>query len=180
MESEQKTGLGAAKEYALSDTDIQSILGPVPIITYPDLERYDTIDDLFDRKGRAILFFPNAAENVGHWTCLLRRPNMIEFFDPYGEKPEDQKDGLSKTRLQQLDLDQPLLTQLMRASKKPVYYNSHAFQSSKQDVATCGRHCVARLLYQPYSIDKYASIIRKSGLKPDDFVVGLTYAKIHK
>lgn len=179
MEAE-KTGLGAAKEYALSDTDIKSLLGNVPIITYPELEKYESLDDLFDGKGRAILFFPNASENVGHWTCLIKRRNMIEFFDPYGDAPEEQKDGLSKSRLQQLDIAQPFLSRLMRAERLPIYYNSHAFQSSRDDVATCGRHCVVRLLYQPYSIDKYAAIIRKSGLKPDDFVVGVTYAKLGK
>lgn len=173
-------GLGELKAYALSDGDIKKMLGDVKVTTYPELEDIEDINQLFDAQGRAILFFPNLSPTVGHWTCLIKRPNMIEFFDPYGERPDDQKDGMTRTKMQQLDIDQPLLSRLLKSSPLPVYYNSHAFQASKDDVATCGRHCVVRLLYKPYSLDKYAKIIRKSGLKPDDFVVGLTYDKLRK
>jgi hypothetical protein len=173
-------GLGELKSYALSDGDIKSMLGDVKITTYPELEGIDDINEIFDRRGRAILFFPNQSPTVGHWTCLIRRPHMIEFFDPYGERPDDQKDGLSKSKLEQLDIEKPLLSRLLRSAKVPVYYNSHAFQVSRDDVATCGRHCAVRLLYAPYSLDKYGKIIRKSGLKADDFVTGVTFNKIRK
>jgi hypothetical protein len=35
-------------------------------------------------------------------------------------------------------------------------------------------------LYAPYSLQKYASIIKSSGLSPDDFVSGVTYDKLRK
>ena len=173
-------GLGELKSYALSDGDIKSLLGDVKITTYPELEGVEDIDELFDRRGRAILFFPNQTPTIGHWTCLIRRPNMIEFFDPYGGRPDAQKADMTKSKLEQLDIEQPFLSRLLRASKMPVYYNSHAFQSSKDDIATCGRHCAVRLLYAPYSLDKYGKIIKRSGLKADDFVTGVTFSKIRK
>jgi hypothetical protein len=79
-----------------------------------------------------------------------------------------------------MDIEKPFLTKLLRASGKPVFYNNHAFQSSSPSVATCGRHCVVRLLYAPYSLDKYGGIIKKSGMSADDFVSGLTYDKLRK
>ena len=79
-----------------------------------------------------------------------------------------------------LDIERPYLTKLLRASGKPVYYNSHQFQQDKSSVATCGRHCVVRLLYAPYSLDKYKAIIDESGMTPDDFVAALTYDKLRK
>jgi hypothetical protein len=173
-------GLGELKAYALSDADIKAMLGPVKITTYPELEGISDINQLFDAQGRAILFFPNQTPTIGHWTCLIKRPNMIEFFDPYGERPDDQKDGMTRSKMEQLDIDQPLLSRLLRSTSLPVYYNSHAFQSSRDDVATCGRHCAVRLLYKPFTIDKYAKTIKRSGLKADDFVVGVTYSKIRK
>ena len=174
-------GLKKAKAYALSDADITAILGPTSIFPYPKLEEVSSIDDVFDDHGRAIILFPNVNPTTGHWCCMIRRPKRIEFFDSYGDGPDDgQRDGLTRSRLEALDMDQPLLTELMRQSGLPVYYNKHQFQSDRTDVATCGRHCVVRLLYAPYSLQKYKSIIDKSGLSADDFVTGVVYDKIKK
>ncbi|NCX94087.1 MAG: hypothetical protein EBX40_05380 [Gammaproteobacteria bacterium] len=144
------------------------------------MESLSSADQLFDAKGRAILLFPNAAPTVGHWTALIKKRDGIEFFDPYGDAPEAQKDGLSQSRLEQLNIAYPTLTNLLRASGKPVYYNTHAFQSSKPSVATCGRHAAVRLFYAPYNLDKYKAAIDSSGLSADDFVSGVTFDKIRK
>jgi hypothetical protein len=173
--------LKEVKSYALSDSDIKRILGRgTKITTYPQLANIDSIDQLFDKKGRGIIFCPNAAPNVGHWTCLIRRPDSIEYFDPYGDKPEGFKKGLGENRKEALDIEEPYLSRLLRASGKPVYYNTKAFQVDKADVATCGRHCVARLLYAPDSIDEYNNAVQSSGMNPDTFVSGLTYNALHK
>jgi hypothetical protein len=175
-------GIAKVKEYPLGDDDIRKMLGnDIKIWNYPQLKELESADDLFDEKGRAILLFPNVSPTSGHWTCLINRPDSIEFFDPYGDAPDTaQKDGMSKGRLEMLDIKHPDLTRLLRASGKPVFYNRHAFQSSSPSVATCGRHCVVRLLYAPYSLDKYGAIIKKSGMSADNFVSGLTYDKIRK
>lgn len=174
-------GLKKVKEYALSDGDIQQIVGsPTNIFTYPELEKMHSINECFDDHGRCVILFPNASPTMGHWCAMIRRPKCIEFFDPYGEAPEDQKDGMSYSHLQALDMERPLLTHLMRESGIPVYYNTHQFQSLRGDVATCGRHCAVRLLYAPYTLEKYKKIIDKSGLSADDFVSGVTYSKLRK
>ena len=111
---------------------------------------------------------------------MLNKKKGIEFFDPYGEAPEEQKDDVPRGQLEALDESQPYLTALMRASGRPVFYNTHKFQRDSSSINTCGRHCVVRCLYAPYSIAKYASVIKKSGLSPDDFVSGLTYDRLHK
>ena len=169
------------KEYALSDGDIRKILGPdISIITYPMLGEMGSIEDAFDNKGRCVMLVPNASPTMGHWVAMIKRPDHIEFFDPYGDAPEEQKEGLLQSRLQSLDIDQPYLTKLLRASGKPVYYNTKGFQQEKASVATCGRHAVSRLLYAPYTIDKYDACVRQSGLSPDNFVSGLTYNALKK
>jgi hypothetical protein len=175
-------GIQKVKQYALSDDDIRKLLGNnIKIMTYPQLGKLNSADEMFDDMGRLILLFPNVSPTMGHWTCLINRPNKIEFFDPYGDAPDtDQKDGMTKGRLEQLDIDRPYLTKLLRASGKPVYYNTHAFQKESASVATCGRHCAVRLLYAPYTLDKYKKIIDKSGLTPDNFVSGITFDKLRK
>ena len=166
--------------FALSDSDIKKILPSIKITTYPQLEQMNSIDQLFDRKGRAILFCPNAAPTVGHWVCMIRRPDAIEYFDSYGDKPEGYKKGLGEAQKESLNIDEPYLTRLLRASGLPVYYNTKAFQTSRGDVATCGRHCIARLLYAADSLDDYNKAIQISGMTPDKFVSGLTFNALKK
>lgn len=173
--------LEEVKDYPLSDGDIRTILGDdIRIMTYPELKHMRSIDECFDKKGRCIILFLTSSPTEGHWCCMLKKKRGIEFFDPYGEKPEAQKDGVPKGRLEQLDERQPYLTKLLRASGRPVFYNTHDFQKDSADINTCGRHCVVRCLYGPYSIQKYKRIIDSSGLSPDDFVSGITYDKLRK
>jgi len=172
-------GIDEVKDYPLSDGDIRTILGPdIKILTYPQLKRCRTIDDCFDSQGRCILLFLTSGPTEGHWCCMLRKKKGIEFFDPYGEAPEDQLDDIPKTRLEMLDQDRPYLTKLLRASGRPVYYNTYPFQQTKASINTCGRHCVARCLYSPYSLETYKKVIEKSGMTPDNFVSALTALKL--
>lgn len=174
-------GLGDVKDYPLSDGDIRKILGDdISIITYPDLNKVDTINDVFDRKGRCILLFLTSSPTAGHWCCMLNKKKGIEFFDPYGDAPEKQKEGADPALLAQLGERQPRLMELLRKSGRPVYYNTYPFQKDKVGVNSCGRHCVVRCLYAPYSLEKYKSVIDSSGLSPDDFVSGVTYDKLRK
>jgi len=176
-----KGGLKQVKKYALGDDDLRKLLGQdIKILSYPQLKTMGSIDEAFDSKGRSIILFPNASPTMGHWCCMIRRPSRIDFFDPYGEAPEEQKDGLSQSRLEALDLSHPYLTQLFRQSGLPIYYNNHAFQTDRADVATCGRHCAVRMFYAPFSLQKYKKVMDGSGMSPDDFVSAITYDKIGK
>lgn len=166
-------GVKEALDYPLSDADIRTILGDeIPILTYTDLNGKDSIP--FDRKGRCILLIPNQSPTDGHWCCLLKRRNEIEFFDPYGEAPETQKENIPDDELEQWGMNTPILTKLLRQSRCSVFYNTYPFQKEKNNINTCGRHCVVRCLYSPYSLAQYKKAIAKSGLSPDQFVVGIT------
>lgn len=178
----KKGGINEIKSYALSDDDLRKLLGNnIKIWTYPQLKRVQSPSELFDDMGRAILLFPNASPTMGHWTCLIHRPNKIEFFNPYGESPEDtRKEGMSRSRLEMLDMEQPVLMKLLRASGKPIFYNNYPFQKDRADNNTCGRHCAVRLFYAPYTLERYKRIIDKSKLTPDDFVAGVVFNKLGK
>jgi len=170
-----------AKEYSLSDDDIRKLLGEdIKITPYADLANVHNINELFDRKGRAILFFPQENERVGHWCAMIKEGRHIEFFDPYGDEPDAQKGGLSKSKLEQLHMDHPDLTNLLLNSGGRVIFNKVQLQKLSNHVQTCGRHCVCRLLYARYPIQRYRDIIRRSGLSPDDFVIKSTYDYLGK
>jgi len=164
-------GMKKVQAHPLSDSEIRKILGNVSILTNRELAGVRSIDQIFDAEGRCILLYTPNDPTSGHWVCLIEKPDHIEYFDSYGEKPDIEED---------LNGQPALLTQLLKASGVPVFYNSKQFQKERSDVATCGRHAICRLLYAPMSIDEYAAVIKKSGLTPDDFVSGLTYSKLRK
>lgn len=173
--------LDQVKEYPLSDGDIRRLLGGnIKILTYPQLKGLRSINQAFDDQGRGIVLFLVNGPTSGHWCCLIKRADSIEFFDPYGDTPAEIKDEIPSSRLEELDMASPYLSRLLKQSGLPIYYNTHCFQSKKGDINTCGRHCVVRLLYAPDSVERYAAIIKSSGLTADDFVSGLTYDRLKR
>ena len=171
----------AAKSYALGDDDIRKLLGnDIKITTYSDLCKKEHISQLFDSKGRAIIFYPQQDENSGHWTAMIKSGRDIEFFDPYGEEPDAQKDGLSEGKLEQMNMDKPDLVKLLVNSGCNVIFNKVQLQKLADSVQTCGRHCICRLLYYKQPIRRYREIIKNSGLTPDEFVVEKTYNSLGK
>jgi len=170
-----------AEGYSLSDDDIRRLLGGnIKITTYADLKNVQNINELFDSRGRAIIFYPQQNSQSGHWTAMIRSGRQIEFFDPYGEPPDAQKDGISKSKLEQMRMDHPDLTNLLERSGCRVIFNKIQLQTMANDVQTCGRHCVCRLLYYRKPIQRYREMIRKSGMTPDEFVVQHTYNDLGK
>jgi len=166
-------------DYALSDGDIRQLLGSgIKITSYPDLEGVNHINELFDAKGRAIIFYPQTDERTGHWTCMIKNGRTIEFFDPYGEPPDYQKDSIPKELLERMKMTEPKLAELLLDSGYRVIYNKEQVQELADDVQTCGRHCVVRLLYADLPVKRYRAKMRQSGLSPDEFVVKVTRGEL--
>lgn len=173
--------MNTIKDYPLSDDDIRTILGnDIKIITYPMLGKMRDISEAFDSKGRCIMLYLTHSESSGHWICMLNKGREIEYFDSYGEPPEEPLEDVPATRLQQMDESYPYLTKLLRGSGKRVSYNHHAFQQTKGNINTCGRHAVVRCLYAPYSLAKYKKVMDSTGMSPDNFVSALTAQKLGK
>ena len=169
------------KSYSLSDGDIRKLLGSdISIMTYPELKHMKHIDECFDSKGRCIILYLTESENSGHWTALIKRGSDIEFFDPYGEKPDDELKWVSGGKREELGITQPYLTKLLRQSEVPVIYNKVPFQDENDSIETCGRHTASRLLFSHLSLPEYYDMIKKSKLDADDFVAGLTFPLIRK
>ena len=166
--------------YALGDDDIQKILPNTHIFTYPYLKKVKDIDEIFDDEGRAVMLYLTEDKATGHWTCLIRKPDHIEFFDPYGEKPDHELTWIGRGKRAELEEEKPYLTKLLREKGLPILYNKHKFQEENDDVSTCGRHCAVRLLFKDLSLPEYAHMIERSGMSPDQFVSQLTFQLIKK
>lgn len=166
------------KEYSLSNDDINAILEPdTKILTYPEFGNMTHIDQAFDQLGRCIFLFLTEGPNVGHWITMFKRPNMksIEYFDSYGGKPEAQRDWLSEEELEQLGEGEQYLWNLLKSSGYRVFYNTHAYQSNKKDINTCGRWAVARLICKDIDNKAFYNLVKSSKMPPDDWVALFTY-----
>lgn len=139
-----------------------------------------SIDECFDSKGRCIMLYLTQSATSGHWVCMLRKKDGIEFFDPYGEPPEKALTTISDEEREAYGEGEPYLTNLLKASGQKVIYNRHPFQNDKANVNTCGRHSVVRCLYAPDTLTKYKAVMDASKMSPDDFVSALTAPVVGK
>lgn len=102
-------------------------------------------------QGDFVLFYPQEQYGntiSGHYTCVIQTPNVIYFYDPYGELPDTHKVNLSGAQKQILydrKLNHQNLTKLLWQTGKLVDYSHYPHQQYSDDIATCGRHCVLRL-----------------------------------
>ena len=79
------------KEISLSNYDIFDLLNKkIRILTYPELIKYKNINDVLYPNGCFILLYM-AKPNYGHWCCVIKHHDNIEFFNPYGDGlPDDE------------------------------------------------------------------------------------------
>lgn len=174
------------KSYALSNDDINEILQPdTKIFTYPQFANMDSIDECFDRLGRCVFLFLTKSETSGHWVCMFKKGDSIEYFSSYGDKPEAERCWLDEEQLEELGQDEPYLNQLLKKSKYKVFYSTHQYQSDKEDIASCGRWCVMRLICKDMSNLQFYNLVKaqmkERGLKSaDDLVALFTYEFLGK
>jgi hypothetical protein len=165
--------------YSLSNDDLTQILGPVRIITYPELEK-ETLDTLFKDQPYVIILFLTEDKNTGHWQCMLKREmgQELEVFDSFGVKVDGNRHWLSKSRQEVLDQTLPNIHNLCKGFPGELVYNNVKLQEESRN--TCGRHIASRILHDHLSIQDYIALIERSGIKPDEFVTLLTYRILKK
>lgn len=159
---------------SLSNDEIKDFFdGNVNVITYEDLPKYRTIDELLSPYDMTVLLFLTRP-NYGHWTCLFRTPdNEISFFDSYGYKPDSELKHIDKRVRQQTNQDYAYLSKLLYESPYPIEYNEHKFQRKEKGVNTCGRWVIMRLLFRDFDLEAFEHLFKKPGA--DEIISQLTY-----
>lgn len=147
---------------ALSSRECIDLLkGNVKFYTYPDLQDCKNIDDLFSSGNRVLLLYMNSP-TYGHYTCLTRRGRTIYFYDSYGYKPDMQFEYADPryNYVKSPDLCRLLIQATLQKYK--IDYSDHKMQKDDDNIATCGRHCVLRLLFDNLSNDEYFDMMEKA------------------
>ena len=172
-------GAVGGESYSLSDFDIQKVLDGVSLFKYPELHKMSSIEEAFDKTGRAMMLYLTEDENTGHWVCMIKKGDTIEYFDPYGGyKPDGERKWIPKEKLEELGEAEPTLSRMLKGYK--VISNPHKYQKEEVGNNTCGRHCCCRLMFYHMSLPEYNKMITSSGMPADDFVTLLITQILHK
>ena len=165
---------------ALSNKDMAKMLNHEnKLVLYPDLHKYDNIDDVLGPHGMCTLLF-ESRPNYGHWTCLWKfDKDTISFFNSYDGLPDDSLEYINNKYKDESHQNYPYLSRLLYDSSYKLTYNEYAYQKHGQDIKTCGRHCIVRLWARKLDDDQYhkyiTDFINKYHLKDaDEFVTILT------
>ena len=118
--------------------------------------------------------------NYGHWICVIKHLDRIEFFDPYGEPnlPDEELKLINDDVKNITNQNYPYLSKLLYNSNYPIEYNNYPFQEHNLDIKTCGRHCIVRILFKNLLLDEYYNLMSwlsiNSGLNYDQLVTYIT------
>lgn len=141
---------------SMGDDDIKYYYPNAKILTFPELKKYSSIEELLpsDKSYFFLLFLQTP--NSGHWTICSRHNGKIEFFCSYGSKPEQILTWTTSLN-QQLGQATDYLGNLFNKTKLKVVYNPIGYQSKKEEVSDCGRFDSFRI----YTILKYDMDLNK-------------------
>jgi len=129
---------------AMGDDVIKKYLPYARILTYNELSKYSTIEELLPKDLDYIIILYQNKVNVGHWVLLSRYNDTIEFFSSYGDYIDEPLKWNDLGRNIGLGQSKPylsiLLSNAIQSKKFNVIYNSFDFQNKNDlSIATCGR-----------------------------------------
>jgi hypothetical protein len=145
--------LDKLKNQPLTGGQLQKIC-PGNIVLIRDLHLYKDIDDLLGPDLHVYLLYESEPHS-GHWCALTRNDNLVEFFDPYGEKPDDQLKYIPPNFAKKTKQDQKLLSHLLVDCKYDISYNEFSFQRFDKDTSTCGRWSAMRCLLKKMPLEDF-------------------------
>jgi len=167
---------------SMTNTDLEKHTGikDADIIKYSDLKNYSKIEELLptDKSSRIILI--EDKYNHGHWVCLLRYGDTIEYFNSYGKKYDMDWGFVNRMMRVILGQNNNDMTRLMKQAQSDGYktiWNKVAYQRLSPDIQTCGRFCVFRIEMMKigYTLDEFHTLMEKlkvenGGADPDYIV----------
>lgn len=136
-------------------------------LLYDDLQNFKSVDELMALGAVIILLEIEAprAPKVGHFICLLDHGTHIEHFDSYGLRMDEELD-YTQERHQ---------TMLFKNSPKKILDNTKRLQMFREDIQTCGRWVVTRVLLRNIELDQFLNIFdHLKPQTPDEMVTVMT------
>jgi hypothetical protein len=165
----------------ITDLDFQRYFGPEVknnIMKYSELENYSDINELLPNDKDFKVILTESKRNEGHWCCLSKYKNKIEWFDSYAEHPDGQLSFIPKVVKKMLGQNKNYLTKLLKTARddQEIVYNNDKLQVLDDEIATCGRWCIARLLTMRlgYTLPEFLDLVKRKSTetgKPPDILI---------
>lgn len=143
------------------------------IITYPELYNFKNIDDVLEPYGNVVILY-ETSKGYGHWICVIKHNDKIEFFDPYGLPCDDQLEFISKKFRKENNENFPILSKMLYESGYKIVYNSEQLQKYSDDISSCGRHVSFRIIMKNVPLNEYGALLKRNKYDPDTIVTYLT------
>lgn len=130
----------------LTNGNIETYFPQINTLKYNELKNYSNIEELLpnDRDFQIILI--ESDNNLGHWVCISRYDDTIEYFNPYGTRVDNDKKWIGKLKNMLLGQCEDILSKMMEKSKFKCVYSKTKFQKIGENIQTCGRWCVLRII----------------------------------
>lgn len=113
-------------KHSLSAEDIMNICnGETNLKTISDLKYVNNIDDILYPYGSCLILYNKSDGSPGHWSCIISHGDTLEFFCPYGFKPDEALKYIKNG---------PYLSNLMKNSRYNILYNDVSLQEYKNNV----------------------------------------------
>ena len=161
-------------DYQLSDHEIISIIKhKTKVITYPELNDYKNLNEVFGRYHIILLLYVNSEHGndvQGHWTLMtkVKRDDgytIVEFMDPYGLFPDDELNFYTDNWRHKSGQDYNILTKLLYDfslnPKHKIYYNELKLQIDDPHINTCGRWCAIRAHFYRVPLKDFQKIFKR-------------------
>jgi len=113
--------------YMVSNTDIKNKIqlprgAKFVLLQYPELANYNDITELLPKKLSVAIILFETAPNTGHWTCLVRKNNIIYYFDSYGVKPDGEFQFIDPQIRSELN-EKPFFIKFIKYGKTTRFYS---------------------------------------------------------
>jgi len=131
---------------SLTEGDIKRYFPDIETLKYSDLKNYSNIDELLPNDKDFKIILIEQEHHVGHWVCVMRYGNTIEYFNPYGTKVDNDKKFIGKLRNALLGQEEDVLSEMMEKSPYKCIYSKKRFQKLRPEIQTCGRWCLLRIM----------------------------------
>ena len=169
-----KNNINEVKKESMSNFLMSDYLKNPNIMIYNELGNIDNIEDILPNNNDYVILLYERFKNDGHWVCILRINDTIEYFDSYGKNVDYAIDNWFKENKEQQN---KYLSNLLNKTELKVFTNPIDYQNTNSDISTCGRHCIFRILNMlKYNRDlsKYYQLMetlkKKTGYNYDEIV----------
>lgn len=162
------------QQKSLSNYDITKLCGDINVVTYQNLYKYETLDDLLGKNNACVILY-QTNKNYGHWVAIIKiNDNLVEHFDSYGIFPDDELNFVPDYLKKETNQDYRYMTRLLSESPYKLSYNEYKLQNRSSKIATCGRWVSCRIIMRHLPLSKFIKIFKDKKFTPDFIVTLLT------